>query len=273
MTNVSDSDRVFAGSVPQLYERYMVPLIFQPYANDMGRAVAACQPRDVLEIAAGTGVVTRRLAAELPGDAAIVATDLNQAMLDEAARKDAGRAITWRQADAMKLPFDDASFDVVVCQFGAMFFPNRADAYAEARRVLRPRGTFFFNVWDKVETNDFVATMADALAALFPDNPPRFMHRGPHGYHDHDAIRADVEGGGFGKVQLETVTHASRAARARDAAIGYCHGTPWRGEIESHGDGALDRATDACTAAMEKRFGTGTVEGRIQAIVVRATRD
>jgi len=252
----------------------MVPLIFQPYANDMARAVAACRPRDVLEIAAGTGVVTRRLAADLPPDAVIVATDLNQAMLDEAAaRMDAPRPITWRQADAMKLPFDDASFDVVVCQFGAMFFPDRAKAFAETRRVLRPGGTFFFNVWDTVATNDFVSTISAALDETFPDNPPRFMHRGPHGYHDPERIRADVMGGGFPSAQLETVAHRSRAARAADAAIGYCHGTPWRGEIESHGAGSLERATEASTRAMEKAYGMGAVDGRIQAITVRARRD
>jgi SAM-dependent methyltransferase len=194
-------------------------------------------------------------------------------MLDEAARTGTPRPVTWRQADAMKLPFEDASFDAVVCQFGAMFFPDRGNAYAEARRVLKPGGTFLFNVWDRIEENQFVLTVSEALDALSPQAPPRFMHRGPHGYHDHDTIRADLKRGGFAQAELETVTHTSRAARARDAAIGYCHGTPWRGEIESHGAGSLDRATEACAAAMERSYGAGPVEGKIQAIVVRVARN
>src|SRR5215472_15945481 len=133
----SASDKVFAGSIPKIYETYLVPLIFRPYADDLAQRVAALQVRRVLEVAAGTGVVTRALAAALPGDVEIVATDLNQAMLDQAAATGTSRPVTWRQADAMQLPFPDGSCDVVVCQFGAMFFPDKAKAFAEARRVLR----------------------------------------------------------------------------------------------------------------------------------------
>src|SRR5207253_4824658 len=243
---------------------------FEPYAADMARDVAACKPRRVLELAAGTGVVTRRLARELPADVEIVATDLNQAMLDEAARAGTARPVQWRQADAMKLPFDDASFDVVACQFGAMFFPDRAQAYAEARRVLRPGGAFFFNGWDRIEANEFIRVTTDALDQVFPDNPPRFMHRGPHGYHDKETIRADLARGGFHSPQIETVVHRSRAARARDAVTGYCEGSPLRPEIEAHGPDALARGTEAAVKAMEARFGRGAIEGAISAIVVRA---
>src|SRR4051812_11014528 len=273
MATVSDTDRVFAGSIPQLYERFMVPMIFEPYAADMARDVVACKPRKVLELAAGTGVVTRRLARELPAGVEIVATDLNQAMLDEAARAGTARPVQWRQADAMKLPFEDGSFDAVACQFGAMFFPDRAQAFAEARRVLRPGGTLFFNVWDKIEANEFIDVSSRALDAVFPDNPPRFMHRGPHGYHDVGTIRADLARGGFRSPQIETVAHRSRAARARDAVMGYCHGSPLRAEIEAHGPDALARATEAAVTAMEERFGRGAVEGAIQAHVVRVSRD
>jgi ubiquinone/menaquinone biosynthesis C-methylase UbiE len=153
---MATSDKVFAGSIPELYERLLVPLIFECYARDLAARVAAAIPNDVLEIAAGTGVVTRAMAARLPSGARIVATDLNQPMLDEAAKRLPSDArVAWQQADAMALPFPDASFDVVACQFGAMFFPDKVAAYRQARRVLRSGGRFMFNVWDKIADNEF----------------------------------------------------------------------------------------------------------------------
>ena len=179
MTAAAGTDHVFAGSIPQLYERYFVPLIFEPYAVDIAARVAALAPRRVLEVAAGTGVVTRHLAQRLAPDVEIVATDLNPAMLTEAARLGTARPVEWRPADAMRLPFDDASFDVVVCQFGAMFFPDRAAGFEETRRVLRPGGHFVFNVWDRIEENEFTDVITQALAGVFPNDPPRFMARVP----------------------------------------------------------------------------------------------
>ncbi|MGZ5781198.1 MAG: class I SAM-dependent methyltransferase, partial [Burkholderiaceae bacterium] len=133
--NSPDNDKVFAGSIPRLYEQYFVPLIFEPYAVDLTNRVTARSPKNVLEIACGTGVVTRKLASMLPEGTSIVASDLNQAMLDQAIAIGTTRAVEWRQADAMQLPFPDATFDAVVCQFGAMFFPDKAQAFSEARRV------------------------------------------------------------------------------------------------------------------------------------------
>lgn len=149
-----DSDKNFAGSIPKLYEEHLVPLIFEPYAEDLARRVASRKPARVLEIAAGTGVVTRHLASALPEEVLIVATDLNQTMLDTAAAVGTPRPVTWRQADAMTLPFEDAEFDAVLCQFGAMFFPDKAKAFSESRRVLKTGGAFIFNVWDRIEENE-----------------------------------------------------------------------------------------------------------------------
>lgn len=261
---------LFAGSIPQLYEQYMVPLIFQPYAADLSRRVVLRQPSSVLEIAAGTGVVTRQLAAQLPAQVPIVATDLNQPMLDHAVSLGTVRPVEWRQADAMELPFPDRSFDAVVCQFGAMFFPDKARAFAEARRVLRPGGAFLFNVWDRIEHNEFVAVVTQALDRLFPQAPPRFMHRVPHGYADKAVIAQDLVRGRFGRAEITTVTLHSRAASPRDPAVAFCQGTPLRAEIEAQGPDALAQATEAGTAAMANRFGAGPVEGRIQAHVVVA---
>src|SRR5487761_2121784 len=183
-----DVDRLFAGSIPQLYERYLVPLIFEPYAADLAARVALREPTSVLEIAAGTGVVTRRLASTLAPAATIVATDLNQAMLDQAASMGMSRPVEWRQADATQLPFTDESFDVVVCQFGVMFFPDKPRAFSEARRVLRPGGAFIFNVWDRIDQNEFAHTVTLALEPLYPLDPPRFLARVPHGHSDTDAL-------------------------------------------------------------------------------------
>jgi SAM-dependent methyltransferase len=267
-----DSDKVFAGSIPRLYESHFVPLIFEPYARDLARRLAALRPARILEIAAGTGVVTRAMAAALPG-ASIIATDLNQAMLDEAARVGTARPVEWRQADAMQLPFADGAFDAVVCQFGVMFFPDRPKAYAEARRVLGPGGTFLFNAWDRIEDNDFAAVVTDALGRLFPHDPPRFMARTPHGYHDKAAIARDLASGGFTATpHIETVTARSRASSAEIAAIAYCQGTPLRTEIEARDPTKLAEATRVATEAIAERFGRGGVDGKIQAHVIELVK-
>jgi SAM-dependent methyltransferase len=248
-----------------------VPLIFEPYARDLAGRLASRPLKNVLELAAGTGVVTRHLATSMPAGVAIVATDLNQPMLDRAAQVGTARPVVWRQADALQLPFGDATFDSVVCQFGVMFFPDKARAFAEARRVLRPGGVFLFNAWDRIEENDFAATVTDALAVMFPENPPRFMARVPHGYHDRAAISRDLAQGGFvGKTGIHTVTHQSRAASAQVPAIAYCQGTPLRSEIEARAASRLAEATQVATDALTKRFGSGAIEGKIQALVVSA---
>lgn len=272
--NLPNGDRVFSGSIAQLYEQYLVPMIFDPYAQDMTSRLVALRPSAVLEIAAGTGAVTRHMAAQLPSDVSIVATDLNQPMLDHAMRIGVVRPVTWLQADAMRLPFGDATFDAVVCQFGAMFFPEKAAAYAEVRRVLRPGGTFLFNVWDRLEDNEFAACVTEEMAGLFPGDPPQFLARLPHGYHDRLAIARDLVHGGFaGANMFDTVTAQSRADSPRTVAIAYCEGTPLRNEIEARDASLLGVATDVASAAIGRRFGLGQVSAKMQALVVAAPRD
>ena len=267
----ADVDKVFSGSIPKIYETAMVPLIFEPYAADLAaRAAARCSAwTDVLEVAAGTGVVTRALASGLPASVSIVATDLNQAMLDLAGTIGTTRAVQWRQADAMQLPFADGAFDAVLCQFGVMFFPDMPQAFAEARRVLKPGGVFIFNVWDRIEENEFADTVTTAVATLFPTDPPRFLARTPHGHHDLAAIERHLKLGGFRATpQFTTVAARSRASSARIPAMAYCQGTPLRKEIEARDPSRLAEATDLAAAAIARRFGPGPVDGKIQAHVV-----
>ena len=256
-----NTDKRFGGAIPELYDQLLVPLIFEPYAADLVRRVAARRPANVLEIAAGTGVVTRQLASVLPASVAIVATDLNQPMLDKAAAIGTVRPVEWRQADAMQLPFADGMFDVVVCQFGAMFFPDKAKAFSQARRVLAPGGMFLFNVWDRIQANAFADTVTTALASMFPEDPPRFMARTPHGYCDRATIARDLADGGFTAApRFDTVTARSRADSARVVAVAYCQGTPLRNEIEARDASRLDEATAVAAEAVARRFGGGAVE-------------
>jgi SAM-dependent methyltransferase len=263
-----ETDKRFTGSIPKLYESHLVPLIFEPFALDLAQRVLTERPRRVLEVAAGTGVVTRRLSEALGNGAAIVATDLNPPMLQEARERGTAHPVEWRQADAMQLPFDDASFDAVVCQFGAMFFPDKRKAFAEARRVLRPGGTFHFNVWDRIEDNEFADLVTQAMAAMFPRDPPRFLARTPHGYSDTDAIARDLREGGFGAPTITTLAARSRAASPDVPAVAYCQGTPLRGEIEARDASRLEEATQAAARLLAAHFGERDVDGRIQAHVV-----
>ena len=268
-----DTDKRFGGAIPELYDQLLVPLIFEPYAADLARRVASRRPANVLEIAAGTGVVTRKLASLLPESVPIVATDLNQPMLDKAAAIGTSRPVEWRQADAMRLPFADGMFDVVACQFGVMFFPDRAEAFAQARRVLAPGGVFVFNVWDRIGDNAFADTVTTALASLFPGDPPRFMARTPHGYCDRATIARDLADGGFTAApRFDTIAARSRADSARLVAVAYCQGTPLRNEIEARDASRLDEATDVAAAAIARRFGDGPVDAGIQAQVVTIER-
>jgi len=265
----AQSDKVFGGRIAEVYHTHLVPLLFEPYAKDLAHRLASRPFARVLEIAAGTGVVTRKLAATLPAGTAIVASDLNQTMLDVAAAAGTARPVEWRQADAMQLPFPDASFDAVVCQFGAMFFPDKPKAFAEARRVLRPGGKLVFNVWDRIEENEFAASVTMALETMFPADPPRFLPRTPYGYWQRATIAEDLARGGFtAPPRITTVAARSRAAAPRIPAIGFCQGCPLRSEIEARGPGRLEAATELATDAIAQRFGADGVDGKIQAHVI-----
>ncbi len=271
--STNETDAVFSGSVPEFYERYLVPLIFREYADDLTRRVHRLSPTDVLEVAAGTGVVTRVLADTLDRSVAIIASDLNEAMIDHARSVGTSRPVQWRRADVMDLPFADESFDAVVCQFSVMFFPDRARAMGEVCRVLRPGGAFVFNVWDCIENNELADEVTDAVGTLFPEDPPRFLARTPHGYHEPAQIQADVAAGGFSTpADFDVLECRGRAATSDIPAIAYCQGTPLRDEIEARDAGRVGEATAVATAALTERFGATGLDTRIRGFVITATK-
>lgn len=251
---LSVADDVFKHSTPELYDRYMVPLLFEPYAKVLADRVARLGPGQVLETAAGTGVLTRLVAEAVP-DAQIVATDINPAVLDYLTQKVAGTQVTVQQANAQELPFENGSFDAVLCQFGAMFFPDKVLAGREAHRVLRPGGIYLLITFDRLEKNPVPSAADEAVAVLFPDDPPNYMERGPFSYSDPERIERDLREAGFSQVDLETLRLSSHVS-ARDAASGMVLGSPFRAEIERRDPAGLERALDAVTEALASLDGT-----------------
>jgi len=268
---MSETDKVFTDPIAEVYDTHLVPLIFEQYAADLAERTASSSPDALIEIAAGSGVVTRAVAPVLAVGARHVVTDLNPPMLDRAASVQPNAAeIEWAPADAMDLPFDDDTFDLALCQFGVMFFPDRVRAYAEARRIVRPGGSFVFNMWDRIEENQFADVVTNALASRFPKDPPRFLPRTPHGHYDPDVYRSELEAAGFSKVDIEPLDAISAASSPDIPAIAYCKGTPLRNEIEVLDPDGLDQATDMAAQAIAAGFGTGQVQARIRAFVVTA---
>jgi ubiquinone/menaquinone biosynthesis C-methylase UbiE len=272
------SHAIFAGAIPALYDRLLGPGLFNPYADDLARRVAGFDNEAVLETACGTGILTHALTVALPPAVRIVATDLNQPMLDQAATKPELARVALRQADAQALPFPDAGpgaspdagpgaspdagpgagFDTVVCQFGVMFFPDRIAGFREARRVLKPGGRFLFNVWGPLSHNPVTELIVRALAERFPDNPPSFFAKVPFAYHDVSRIRDDLRAAGFADMSAETVDLQVPLASPRDVVVGLCQGTPVRAEIEARDPGGLVRVTEAVADYVMARLGERT---------------
>ncbi|WP_405669737.1 class I SAM-dependent methyltransferase [Streptomyces sp. NBC_01530] len=260
-----DADRRWSESMPAAYEQYLVPVVFQPFAEDLTARASALHPGRVLELAAGTGVLTSDLLAAVPS-AEVTATDLNQAMVAFGSTRAPGAV--WRQADAQRLPFPDGGFDLVVCQFGVMFFPDRIEAFTEARRVLTPGGRFLFNTWGPLGTHAFEVALQAGLERAFPVDPPRFFPTVPHGYSDPALVAADLAAAGLAVEDQQELTLQGRAASTADLAIGYLTGTPVRMAIEERGDGLAARAT--VIEEMTARLGPGPVTAPMTAYVFRA---
>jgi SAM-dependent methyltransferase len=262
-----EQDRLWVGSMPEAYDRWLAPSVFRPFAQDLARRAARLAPRKVLELAAGTGVLTAELLAALPA-ADVTATDLNAAMVGFGSRQAPGAE--WRQADALGLPFGDGRFDLVTCQFGVMFFPDKPAAFAEVRRVLAPGGTLLFTTWGDVGTHGFAAALVAGIERAHPEDPPTFMATVPHGYFDLDQVAADLAAGGMGDFSAEAVTLDGHAASAADVAAGFCAGTPLRMEMAARGD--LAEGTKVVAEEMTARLGAGPVTVPMTAYVVEARR-
>lgn len=269
-STMSFCDGAYTGKIPAIYDRSLGQLLFAPYAEDVARRAKELGARRILEIAAGTGIVTEALTRALPA-AAIEATDLNEAMVAFASSRRASAAIRWSIADAQSLPYDAKTFDLVVCQFGVMFFPDRVKAFREARRVLTEGGTYIASVWDTLENNDIPQIVSDAARSVFPDDPPLFLRRAPFGYGDPSAIERDLSEAGFSSVTHERVEKRSRGPSARMAASGLVEGTPLRFEIEARDAHRMQDVVDAATSALERKYGAGPVDAPMAAFVFVAS--
>jgi ubiquinone/menaquinone biosynthesis C-methylase UbiE len=267
-----EANATFTGSIPENYDRYLGPTLFEPYAADLVSRLDVSKDASVLELACGTGIVTRRLLDRLGASAKVLATDLNDSMLDYArARLGPGDSVEWKQADATDLPFADQSFDAAVCQFGLMFFPDKERAVRETFRVLKPGGTFLFNVWDAIEQNDLPYTAREVVAKFFADNPPDFYDV-PFSFHDPETIRSLLSRVGFDEIELTLLPLEAIAASARDAAKGLVHGNPIITAIRERDESRIPEIEAALASAIAARYGDAPVRARMQALICRARR-
>jgi ubiquinone/menaquinone biosynthesis C-methylase UbiE len=266
---MTDANARFVGSIPAAYHKYLGPMFFEPYAEDLASRASRHSPGSVLEVACGTGIVTAVLGAALP-QATLIATDLNDAMLDFARAVVPARAqLSWRQADACALPFADAQFDVVACQFGLMFVPDKLLALKEARRVLRPDGWLLFNVWDSLQENPSAEVTRDTISGLFPDNPPTF-YEVPFGLHDRELLHRLLTDAGFRDISLDTVTLEARAPSAKDAATGLVTGSPALTALQERGISDPAPVVDAVAEAIARVGGRAPFRVAMRAVVVSA---
>lgn len=255
-------DTAFTGSIPDIYQRYLVPLLFQPWADIIASRAMELRPNRVVEMAAGTGVLTAAMIKACP-QCEIVATDLNPTMLDVARRTaPLGAQVSFLAADACRLPFDSGSFDLGVSQFGMMFYPDRVRGFAEAARVLHPDGTYIAVVWGGLDENAVAEAVQHAMNKSFPADPPRFLARTPYGYNDADRIFEDARAGGFERVSVERITLPHPRVTTESAAEGLIMGTPLLAAVEERGPDAVDRALAAAKAEL---VSVSDDEGRIAA--------
>jgi ubiquinone/menaquinone biosynthesis C-methylase UbiE len=244
----------FIGSIPENYDRYLVPVIFEPYAASMATKVAELKPKRVLELACGTGAVTRCLVKALPQGTKYVATDFSPDMLEVAKKKLSGsNAVEWQQADACQLPFEDECFDVIVCQFGVMMFPDKAAAMSEAFRVLAPGGHLLTCAWSAREANRFFDILENTLTEMFPEEETPFMPT-PMSMPDPGTHRKLAEDAGFARVDAGVETHRTGPHDAAEFAKGYTLGSPLGMYLGNQGYD-LEKIQSAIAAAFRAELG------------------
>ena len=265
---MSNKAAQFVGSIPTHYDAGLGPHIFTGFATDLARRIADLSPATVLELAAGTGIVTRELRNLLAEVCQLLATDLNEPMLEVAKAKfTSAERVSFEQADATRLSYADESFDAVACQFGVMFFPDKAGSFAEAHRVLRDGGSYVFNVWDSWAENPFAELAHEVVTGFFPDDPPGF-YKVPFHYHDAEEIQETVSGAGFADVTIEHVALTSEIPSARDFATGLVFGNPLYDEVLARG-GDPHAVCAAIATAIADQLGR---EMPLRALVVHANK-
>ena len=265
-------DAAYVGAIPTHYHEGIGPFLFEPFAQLTAERVRAFGPRRVLETAAGTGIVTRRLRAALAADARLVATDLNEPMLSIARRALGPEAdVRFVQADMCQLRFPDGEFDAVVCNFGLMFVPDKLAAMREARRVLARDGRLFLATWAPLERNPVVLAAHQAVGAQFPSDPPQYLRRAPFGYGDPDVLEALLVRAGFSNIIVDVVERPTRAPGARSIAVGLVEGYPLVDEIKARGQVAVPAVVDAVAEFLVRQYGQGPIKTRIAALCATAT--
>lgn len=265
---MADQPVAFAGSIPEFYERHLRPVLFEPYARDLAARLDP-EAGPFLELACGTGVLTRQLLARLGRDASLLATDLNLPMLAEAQKRVApDPRLSWRQADMTALPCEEAAFGTVACQFGVMFPPDKGAIFREVRRVLRPKGQLLFNVWASLDENPANLPVNGALGRLFPGNAPTFLEI-PFGFHDIAFIRGLLEAAGFASIRVSPLTLECRSASARDLAAGFVRGTPLANDLQARG-ADFEAVEAAVAAALAEAGGQAPFSCPMKAIVFQA---
>lgn len=270
---MNDSQVQFVGSIPEHYDAHLGPFFFEFYAGDTARRVDAPEGARVLETACGTGISTRALRAALPDSVKIIATDLNEPMIDYARGKVGEAAnVEFRVADATDLPFEDSSFDTLVCQFGVMFLPDKAAGMREAARVLKPGGTFLFNVWDSFEFNTVARISHETVGRFFESDPPQFM-RMPFGTYEIDPLKAMLIEAGFRDIDISVVPTVSQAPTARHFAIGMVKGNPTVHEVTERATASSEEVIDAVADAFREAFGDAPFRAPLQAILFTARLD
>ncbi len=262
----------FDGSIPEYYDRHLGPLLFEPFARDLAGRLKLPPVARVLELACGTGILTRRVRLELTPGSTLIATDLNIPMLDFArTRAGIGTGVEWRQADAMELPFDDEEFDAILCQFGVMFFPDQPAAMLEVLRCLKPGGRLLFSTWGPLKANPLAEAAHEVVVRFFPENPPDF-YRVPYGLHDTHRLRRLLVNAGFEDIDMEIVVKKVRATSALQAAEGLIRGDPIIHAIRER-DGALEQPiVEALSALLSERFGDDPMRVTTEARVMGARR-
>lgn len=222
----------FTGSVPYNYDQYLGPLLFEPYAMDLFERLQGKTYQRILELACGTGRVTRYLAELVKEQGQLFATDLNPDMLQVASQKADDGRIQWRVVNAHDIPYDSNFFDVVVCQFGIMFFKEKPRALAGIYRILKPGGVFLFSTWDHVEHNAAACITQEVLSEFFPDDPPDFLDKGPYSLFDPGEIKALLEKAGFTAIDITTVSKVGMISSADQVALGIVDGSPLTSYLE-----------------------------------------